>query len=224
MLVTLRLVQLRRCAPQAFACLLCRLARAAQVVPAVEMARDVRACPVRRPGVRGACGVGLGFGLAGRAPCWAATCAVCGSALPSAAQQSAATLARVYGPKAHAAWSLQRGCAEVALGACALFSSVAALLGGAGQANYAAANSCLDALAAARRAAGQSGVSVQWGPWAEVGMAAGGAGHARVGAQGWGLIGLSEGLAALGMAVGGGTAAGGGGTKAGIEARLAPGD
>ena len=82
------------------------------------------------------------------------------------ARQSAAMLARVYGPKAHAAWGMQRGCAALPVRSCALFSSVAALLGGAGQANYAAANSCLDALALARRAAGSAGVSVQWGPWA----------------------------------------------------------
>ena len=49
------------------------------------------------------------------------------------ARQTAATLPRVYGPKAHGAWALQRGTAALALEACALFSSVAALLGGAGQ-------------------------------------------------------------------------------------------
>ena len=48
-------------------------------------------------------------------------------------RQTAATLARVYGPKAHGAWALQRGTAALPLEACALFSSVAALLGGAGQ-------------------------------------------------------------------------------------------
>jgi len=58
------------------------------------------------------------------------------------------------------------------------------------QANYAAANSCLDALAGARRRAALAGVSVQWGPWAEVGMAAGGAVNARLQAQGRGLVGL----------------------------------
>ena len=47
--------------------------------------------------------------------------------------RTAATLARVYGPKAHGAWALQRGTAALPLEACALFSSVAALLGGAGQ-------------------------------------------------------------------------------------------
>jgi len=48
-------------------------------------------------------------------------------------RQTAATLARVYGPKAHGAWALQRGTAALPLEACALFSSVAALLGGPGQ-------------------------------------------------------------------------------------------
>ena len=74
----------------------------------------------------------------------------------------------------------------------------------ASQANYAAANSCLDVLAGARQGAALAGVSVQWGPWAEVGMAAGGAVNERLRSQGWGLVGLAEGLAALGLAVGAG--------------------
>ena len=45
-------------------------------------------------------------------------------------------------------------------------------------------------------------MSVQWGPWATVGMAAGSAVHGRLEASGFGLIGLSDGLAALDVAVG----------------------
>ena len=112
--------------------------------------------------------------------------------------------ARVYSPKMHGACALHSASEMAPLRALALFSSVASLFGSAGQANYAAANACLDALAACRHVHGKAATSLQWGPWAEVGMATRGAASNRVvafGAMGLGLIMPIQGLAALDTAV-----------------------
>ena len=118
-------------------------------------------------------------------------------------KQTAISLARVYAPKSHGAWTLQLVAAGLPLRSCVLFSSVVALLGGGGQANYSAANACLDALSACRRSRGACSSSVQWGAWAEVGMAARGAARQRWEAMeassGVGRIRLGQGLAALQM-------------------------
>ena len=78
----------------------------------------------------------------------------------------------VNGPKIDGAWNFHELTATDPVERFVLYSSVAAQLGSPGQTNYAAANAFLDGLAHHRRVTGKPGLSIAWGPWAEIGMAA----------------------------------------------------
>ena len=103
----------------------------------------------------------------------------------------------VFAPKIAGARHLHELTVDRALDVFVLFSSTAALLGSPGQGNYAAANAFLDALAHHRRRAGLPALSINWGGWAETGMAARAGLEGRLGAQGVGMIGTEQGLATL---------------------------
>jgi acyl transferase domain-containing protein/acyl carrier protein len=88
------------------------------------------------------------------------------------AEQTWQRFEQVLAPKALGAWNLHQLTQNLPLDFFVLYSSAAALLGSPGQANYAAANSFLDALAHRRRADGLPALSINWGPWEQAGMAA----------------------------------------------------
>jgi 8-amino-7-oxononanoate synthase len=79
---------------------------------------------------------------------------------------------RVMAPKVAGAWNLHTQSLDLPLDFFVCFSSVAALLGSPGQGNYAAANAFMDGLAHYRKRLGLPGLSLNWGPWGGVGMAA----------------------------------------------------
>ena len=112
-------------------------------------------------------------------------------------QQNWERFATVFAAKVHGTWLLHRLTGDLPLDFFVMFSSIASLLGSRGQANHAAANSFMDALAYQRRAQGLPGLSINWGAWAEVGAAVEYGVSDRVTSQGIGVIPPDDGLRIL---------------------------
>jgi acyl transferase domain-containing protein/predicted amino acid dehydrogenase/short-subunit dehydrogenase len=107
------------------------------------------------------------------------------------AEMTQEDLALVLAPKIAGSWNLHLLTRDLPLDCFVMFSSISAVIGAPGHANYAGANAFLDALAHHRRAAGLPALSINWGQLADVGVAAE---RARVGRylDGIGVLALSS--------------------------------
>lgn len=86
--------------------------------------------------------------------------------------QSAEHYLAVQRPKVYGAWNFHTLTRDLPLDFFVMYSSVAAKVGGPGQADHAAANEFLDAWAQYRRDQGLAAQSIGWGSWSKVGQAA----------------------------------------------------
>ncbi len=103
----------------------------------------------------------------------------------------------VLAPKMIGATLLDRLCRANQAELFVLFSSIASMLGSPGQANHAAANAFMDALAFQRRAEGLPALSINWGAWAEIGAAVRHGVDRRMAEQGIGTIDPERGFEAM---------------------------
>ncbi|TDV49773.1 type I polyketide synthase [Actinophytocola oryzae] len=113
-------------------------------------------------------------------------------------------LATVCRPKADGAWHLHELTKDRPLALFVLFSSLAGILGAAGQGGYAAANAYQDALARYRAAAGLPATSIAWGLWdrpSELTGRLGAADRARQRRTGMSGLSVADGLALFDRAV-----------------------
>jgi NADPH:quinone reductase-like Zn-dependent oxidoreductase/acyl carrier protein len=87
-------------------------------------------------------------------------------------QLDAEKFRKVMAPKVEGTWNLHQQSLSRPLDHFVLFSSVSSVIGSPGQANYAAANSFLDAFAHYRRSLGLPAVTINWGRLSGVGYIA----------------------------------------------------
>ncbi|NJK64512.1 MAG: SDR family NAD(P)-dependent oxidoreductase, partial [Synechococcaceae cyanobacterium SM2_3_1] len=121
-------------------------------------------------------------------------------------QQTWEKFAEVWAPKVQGTIHLHKLTLKQPLDFFLLFSSTAALLGSAGQANHASANAFMDAFAFWRQGQGLPGMSINWGAWSKIGEAAERGADRRVEEKGMGSITPGQGLEILSHLLGEGSA------------------
>ncbi|MCV7314710.1 SDR family NAD(P)-dependent oxidoreductase [Mycolicibacillus parakoreensis] len=121
-------------------------------------------------------------------------------------QQNVERFRTSLAPKAYGACHLDRLTADDDLDFFIVSSSVSSLFGSPGQSNYATANAFLDGLVAQRQARGLPATGINFGPWAQGGMASSETAKTNIGAQGLVPLEPSAALAALAEGVASGNA------------------
>ena len=118
-------------------------------------------------------------------------------------RQNRARMLDVFAPKVAGSWNLHTLTQKLPLDFFVCFSSIAPLMGSPGQGNYAAANAFMDMLCHHRRALGLPALSINWGAWAEKGMAARAPEQWKQLVASWGMsfLTIEEGLQALEQAL-----------------------
>lgn len=86
-------------------------------------------------------------------------------------QQDWSRFEKVMAAKVRGSWNLHRLCESRPVDFFVLFSTGASFIGSPGQSNHAAANAFMDALAFFRRGLGLPALTINWGPWSEIGAA-----------------------------------------------------
>lgn len=115
--------------------------------------------------------------------------------------QSWQRFTKVLDPKVMGAWNLHTNSQHLSLDFFVCFSSIASIIGSPGQGNYAAANAFLDSLSDYRKSKNLPSLTINWGPWAEIGMAANleNNSETRWKNAGVDLVEIGQGLADLGL-------------------------
>lgn len=84
---------------------------------------------------------------------------------------NATRIREVMAPKVTGTRNLHEATIDLSLDFFIMYSSAVSVLGSPGQGNYAAANAYLDTMAQYRQSIGEHGLTINWGPWAEIGLA-----------------------------------------------------